>query len=162
MTEKPRVLMIERVGRSNPEARKSLGERCDVVVVHTMARALALLRQQQFEGVYVDTVQLNAVRWAGLLIQSDEILEAIADGVAVVDPNTTILWTNPEFQKLVGPEVHPTDLRFYRALGNPEILGPEPCPFTSALSSRKPASTVLRLDTSRYLRLTVTPVMDTG
>lgn len=154
--------MIDRVGRSNPEARKSLGEHCELIVVHTMARALALLRQQSFDGVYVDTVQLKAVRWAGLLIQSDEILDAIADGVAVVDPETSILWTNPEFQKLVAPGVNPTDLRFYRALGNPEILGPEPCPFTTALATRKPASTVLRLDPIRFLRLTVTPVLDSG
>src|SRR5262249_3290512 len=123
-------------------------------------RAMALLRQKDFDGVYVDTGQLQAVRWAGLLIQADEILNAIADGVAVVDPETKILWTNPEFQKLVAPGDDPTDFRFSRALGPPEAVGPEPRPFTTALASREPASTVLRLENNRFLRLTVTPVFD--
>jgi CheY-like chemotaxis protein/PAS domain-containing protein len=160
MPEKPRVLVIEREGRSDPDARRGLEDCYDVVVIRTMARALVLLRQQQFDGVFVDISQLQAVRWAGLLIQADEILDAIADGVAVVDPSTQILWTNPEFQKLMAPGSDPAGLAFYAALGSPERIDPGPDPFAASLSSREPASAVLRLDTSRYLRLTVTPVFD--
>ena len=69
-----------------------------------MARALVLLREQEFAGVYVDAAQLSAVRWAGVMIQADEILDAIADGVAVVDPDLRIIWANPEFHSLADPE----------------------------------------------------------
>src|SRR6516162_738419 len=105
-----------------------------------MTRALVLLREQHFAGVYVDTAQLSAVRWAGVLIQADEILDAIADGVAVVDPDLTIIWANPEFQSFAEPGVQATGSKFYRALGNPEVIGPDPCPFTTSFSSRAPAT----------------------
>jgi two-component system, sensor histidine kinase SagS len=159
LSDKPRLLVIERDAHSS--ARRLLEERYDVVVVRTMARALVLLRQGGIAGVYVDSTQLPAVRWAGLLIQSDEILEAISDGVAVVDTDLALLWSNAEFAQLADPKIDLAHTRFYQALGSPEVLGPDPCPFTSAVASRTPATTVLRVDANRYLRVTVTPVIDT-
>ncbi len=112
-----------------------------------------------FAGVYVDTAQLSAVRWAGVLIQADEILDAIADGVAVVDPDLRIIWSNPEFAALAEPAVELIGAPFYRALGSPEVIGPSP-----ARSSRPwrpgPGSTALRIGANRYLRVTATPVFD--
>jgi CheY-like chemotaxis protein/GAF domain-containing protein/PAS domain-containing protein len=158
--EKPRLLVIEREAHPGSPARQHLAEFFEVVTARSMSRALYLLREQDFAGVYVDSSQLAAVRWAGVLIQADEILDAIADGVAVVDPDLNIIWANPEFHSFADPEVAPVGTRFYRALGNPEVLGPDPCPFTSSVASRGPASTSLRISANRYLRVTVTPVFD--
>ncbi len=160
LAEKPRLLVIERDGHPGLSAREHLTDFFEVVTARSMARALVLLREQEFSGVYVDAAQLSAVRWAGVLIQADEILNAIADGVAVVDPDLKITWANPEFLLLADPGVEPIGGKFYRVLGNPEVLGPDPCPFTSAVASKAPASTELRLGASRYLRVTVTPVFD--
>jgi CheY-like chemotaxis protein len=125
-----------------------------------MARAIVLLREHDFVGVYVDSSQLAAVRWAGVLIQASEILDAIADGVAVVDPELRIVWTNPEFMMLVDPSIETLGTPFTRALGSPEIIGPFACPFTAAVALHAPASTVIRIDANRYLRVTATPVFD--
>ena len=160
MTEKPRLLVIERESSTLPPAHRTLSESFELVVARSMARALALLRDQEFAGVFVDTAELPAVRWAGVLLQSDEILEAIADGVAVTDADLRVLWHNPEFRCLVVPEIEAIGSPFYRALGMPEILGPEPCPFTSAVANRGPAGSVLRIGANRYLRINVTPVFD--
>jgi two-component system, sensor histidine kinase SagS len=160
VAEKPRLLVIEREGQSGNQAREQLLEHYDVVVARSMTRALFLLRQGGFAGVYVDSSQLSVVRWAGVLFQADEILEAIADGAAVVDPDLKIIWMNPEFERLADPNVSPVGNRFYQALGSPEIIGPDPCPFTSAIASGEPASTVVRISANRYLRVTVTPVYD--
>ena len=160
VAEKPRLLVIERDAPAASTAREHLGEYFDVVTARTMSRALYLLREQEFAGVYVDAAQLSAVRWAGVLIQADEILDAIAEGVAVVDPDLRILWSNPEFQDFADPAVVTTGSNFYRALGEPEVLGPDPCPFTSAVASHAPATTALRLSSNRYVRITVTPVFD--
>jgi CheY-like chemotaxis protein len=158
LSSKPRLLVIEREAATS--ARSHLAPEYDVVVVRSMARALVLLRQGNFAGVFVDSAQLSAVRWAGLLIQSDEILEAIADGVAVVDADLRVLWSNPEFNQLADIEIEPTQTKFYQALGSPEVIGPDPCPFTTAVASRSPATTILRAGANRYLRITVTPVFD--
>jgi DNA-binding response OmpR family regulator/GAF domain-containing protein len=160
VAEKPRLLVIERDAHVGPSARELLADHYEVVTARTMSRALVLLREQEFAGVYVDTAQLSAVRWAGVLIQADEILDAIADGVAVVDPDLRIIWANPEFHSFADPAVQTVGSKFYKALGSPEVLGPDPCPFTSAVAARAPASTALRIGSNRYLRVTVTPVFD--
>ena len=160
MAEKPRLLVIERESAGAPTARDRLAGSFEVVVARSMARGLALLRDQPFAGVYVDSGQLAAVRWAGMLIQADEILDAIADGVAVVDPELTVLWVNPEFRRLADPDVEAIGQNFYRAFGMPEVLGPDPCPFVSAGSAGAPAGTVMKVGANRYLRVTVTPVLD--
>jgi CheY-like chemotaxis protein len=162
VAEKPRLLVIERDAQLTEAARAHLADHFEVVTTRTMARAMVLLREESFSGVYVDHSQLSAVRWAGVLIQADEILDAISDGVAVVDADLRIIWANPEFYSLVDPEVEPLGCKFYKALGNPEVIGPDPCPFTSAVASRTPASTALRIGANRYLRVTVTPVFDDG
>ena len=162
VSDKPHLLVIERDGQTGQSAREHLAEYYEVVATRSIARALILLREREFVGVYVDTAQLAAVRWAGVLIQADEILDAIADGVAVVDPDLRVIWANPEFVTLADPAVELTDSKFYRALGNPEVLGPDPCPFTSAVAAKSPAGTVLRIGANRYLRVTVTPVFDSA
>ena len=93
-----------------------------------MARALVLLREQEFAGVYVDTAQLSAVRWAGVLIQADEILDAIADGVAVVDPDLRIIWANPEFHSLADPAVAADRQQVLPGAGQPRGPRPRPLP----------------------------------
>ena len=160
MAEKPRVLVVE---REPCAARPRLEDDYDVVVARGVARALVLLREQQFAGVYVDSAQLPALRWIGSILQADEILDAIADGVALVDPEIQILWVNPEFRRLSDPRLEElSGVKFYRAFGAPEILGPDPCPFTTASALKIPSSTVIRVDANHYLKITVTPVFDNG
>lgn len=162
VASKPRVLVIERDSHSGSSPREPLSQSYEIVTARTMARALALLREQEFAGVYVDAAQLSAVRWAGVLIQAEEILGAIADGVAIVDPDLRVIWANTAFQLLADDAVETIGGKFYRALGNPEVIGLDPCPFTSAVASKAPASTVLRIGANRYLRMTVTPVFDSS
>jgi CheY-like chemotaxis protein/GAF domain-containing protein len=125
-----------------------------------MSKALAFLRDQKFSAVYVDASQLQSVRWVGMMIQAEEILDSISDGVAVVDPDLRIIWANPEFHLLMNSSLPTSGAQFYQALGQPEILGPDSCPFTTAVASKSPASTAVKIAGNRYLRLTVTPVFD--
>jgi CheY-like chemotaxis protein len=154
------------IDRDAPRVRPScarLFEGFDVVAVRSISQAMSMLREQSFVGVYVDASQIASMRWVGMMIQAEEILDAIADGVAVVDPDLRIIWSNPEFRSLtVLGETDEVGSKFYQALGHPEILGPDPCPFTSSVASRGPASTVMRIGASRFLRVTVTPVFDNG
>ena len=160
VAEKPRVLVIEREGSHGEAVLGGLKDSVDVVSVRSISRALSLLRDGRFEGVYVDASQLAAARWVGMIIQAEEILDAIADGVAVVDPDLRIIWANPEFLSFAEAPAHAVGERFYQALAEAEILGPEPCPFTTSVAQRSPSSTVVKIRNNRYLRVTVTPVFD--
>jgi two-component system, sensor histidine kinase SagS len=160
VAEKPRLLVIDRDNSPGKSILDCLSESAERVTVRTISKALALLRDQKFDAVYVDASQLSAVRWVGMMIQAEEILDAISDGVAVVDPDLRIIWANPEFHLLTESTTPVVGCPFYQAIGQSEILGPDPCPFTSAVASRAAASTAMKIKGNRYLRLTVTPVFD--
>jgi CheY-like chemotaxis protein/GAF domain-containing protein len=153
-------LVIDRDSLHGKSTAESLSDLFDRVTVRTISKALVLLRDQKFDAVFVDASQLSAVRWVGMLIQAEEILNAISDGVAVVDPDLRIIWANPEFHSLADSSVPTVGAHFYKALGSAEILGPDPCPFTTAVAAKAPASTAMKIAGNRYLRLSVTPVFD--
>ena len=81
-------------------ARPRLGD-CDVVRIQDLAHGLALAGTEHFDGVYVDTRDPSVRQWAGNLIQSERILEALPDGVAVVNADLRIVWANATFEELV-------------------------------------------------------------
>jgi two-component system, sensor histidine kinase SagS len=160
VADKPRVLVIEREASRGKAILETLGDAFEVTTVRSISKALSMLREARFEGVYVDSAQLSAVRWVGMVIQAEEILDAIADGVAVVDPDLRIIWANPEFLSLTTSDGQVVGTRFFQALAESDILGPEPCPFTTSVASKAPSSTLLKIRNNRYFRLTVTPVFD--
>ncbi len=161
MAEKPRLLVIERDSPASTEIRQRLSESFDLVVARTISKAIVLIREQEFAGVYVDRDNLDAVRLAGVQVQSGEILDAIADGVAVVDPDYTVVWCNAAFIGLTETGISPIGLKLFRALGSPQPLDDEEsCPFAGALVDHKTHSRAFRTGENRYHRLIVTPVFD--
>ncbi len=130
-------------------------------MVSSVLRGLALLRRGDFIGVFAEANDFVLVEQVGVMLQADQILEAIADGVALVDLDLNILWANPEFLALAGKEKGTAyQVNFYSALGSPEIRGPDYCPFTTSIQKGTPSSTVLRRADNRYFRVSVTPVHD--
>ena len=96
-----------------------------------------------------------------MIIQAEEILDAIADGVAVVDPDLRIIWSNPEFLSLTDSHAHvDRAASSTRSSPRPRSSGPIPVRSPRAVASRGPASTVMKIGGNRYLRVTVTPVFD--
>jgi two-component system, sensor histidine kinase SagS len=162
VAEKPRLLVIDRDSSHEKSSLGCLSEAFERVTVRTVSKALALLRDEKFDAVFVDASQLAAVRWVGMIMQAGEILDAISDGVAVVDPDLRIIWANPEFQLLTGSTEALAGRSFYDSLGKAEFLGAERCPFASAKASKASASTAMKLGGGRYIRLTATPVFDSA
>jgi CheY-like chemotaxis protein len=118
---------------------------------------VALLRTEHFDGVFLDPANPAVGAVTGSLSQAERILEAIADGMAIVDTELRVLWANPTFELWCnGP---PGGRGFYEALGSPEILGPDYCPFHTALSG-KTVSTRLHCRDNRYVEMQITPVLE--
>jgi CheY-like chemotaxis protein/GAF domain-containing protein len=127
----------------------------ELVYADSVSRALALLSRESFDGVYADTSDMTLLRQAGTLLQADRVLETLADGVAIVDPDMRIVWANAEFERWCSGPVDGKS--FYEALSSPEILGPDYSPFHTALT-HGPIFTRLHAPGGRYLQLHVTPV----
>lgn len=158
MSGKPRILVLEGLNRAAGDWLQSCQPQWELVRVTDMRQALNLLRAEQFNGVYADIQDPTVWDRVGHFLQAKSILDALDEGIAVVDPQLRIIWANATFEKWSGDQ--PVRGRtFYEALNSPETLGPDYSPFYTALAG-KPASTRLHCCGNRYLDLHVTPVQD--
>ena len=78
------------------------------------------------------------------------------DGVVVLDADNSIVRANQQFRRWAGRD-ELTGESFYAALGNPEILGPDFCPFHTALATGKPSGSTLRTAGNRYYHVHAAP-----
>src|SRR5256885_12030094 len=91
-------------------------------------------------------------------MRAERILDALADGVAVVNADLRILWANPAFEAWCGGSASGRGV--YEALGSPRILGPDYCPFHTALAG-KLVITRLPCPAHRHLGMHIAPVHET-
>jgi len=159
LPRKPRILFI---CDTRETADQLLGPRAgsyDVVLVRNPMRALALLRREEFDGVYVASDHLQEAFRVGTLLENEHVLSGMPDGVVLLDHENTILWSNGRLREWTGRE-DVVGANFYTVLGNPEILGPDFCPFHTALATGSASSSTLRCDDSRYFHIHVAPVRE--
>ncbi len=129
----------------------------DVTVVDSCAKAIELLRENQFDGLYLCSDEGSKNSLCDV-IHSNAILELVPEGLALLDGDNNILRTNKrltswfENSNLVG-------LNFYDALGVPTIVGCEPSPLASARSKHETCRAILAVN-DRYYQLTVVPILD--
>ncbi len=159
MSDRPRILVFEAPGLRTGNPLERSGADCEIVRVENVGQGLALLRAEHFDGVYASPQDPALWERAGSLLQADYILDVLADGVALVNSDLRITWANTTFEKWCGGSARGRS--FYEALGSPEILGPDYCPFHTALAG-KPVTTRLHCRDNHYIELQVTPICDTA
>jgi CheY-like chemotaxis protein/putative methionine-R-sulfoxide reductase with GAF domain len=159
LAQRPRILVFDAPGLQGNAVPDCWQPDCEVVHAPSVGEGLALLRTEQFDGVYANPQDPAIWERAGSLLQADYILDVVGDGVALVHPDLRITWANTAFEKWCGGPVK--GRTFYEALGSPNILGPDYCPFHTALAG-KPVSTRLHCNDNRYVELSITPVCDTA
>lgn len=155
MSAKPKILLVRPSGAGEDDFTTHVQDHCDVVVVEGPSSELPPLEDRQFAAVCF-TVGKEGVTAADLF-QSQRILQGMPDGVALLDDQNTILWTNERLcqwcnrSDIVGEN-------FYRALGSPEIIGPDFCPFHTALATGRDSSSTLRTPDNRFFQVHAGPV----
>ncbi len=157
MVDKPKILCIcdcHDVTDCIPEGMRA---GCELVIESDPLRAMARLAEEQFEGLFVRSPHLNESLQVGRLLQNEQILVGMPDGVCLLDPDNAIIWGNPKFRHWCGDR-DVVGLNFYGALGNPEILGPDFCPFHTALATGQASSSTLRVGENRYFEVHAAPV----
>lgn len=159
MSDRPKILCIcscDEMTRCVPAA---LRESCDVVVERDPQRAFAQLADEQFSGLYVVAPHLDEAMQLGRLLQNEQVLAGMPDGVCLLDRDNAIVWGNPRFRRWCGDR-DIVGLTFYSALGNSEILGPDFCPFHTALAMGRPSSSTLRVGENRFFEVHAAPVLE--
>lgn len=92
-----------------------------------------------------------------LLFQNEQILRDMPNGVVLLDSDNTILWSNGRLEEW-SDRREVAGSNFYAVLRNPEILGPDFCPFHTALATGTATNSTLRVDDNRFYQIHVAPV----
>lgn len=158
LASKPKVLSIADTRSNNGAILPHWPEGVEVISVRDPLRAMALIGRENFDGIYVAAGHVDQALRLGRLQENERILEAMPDGVALLDNHSTILWANDTLlhwchRNVVGDS-------FYTSLPNPEILGPDDSPFTTALATSKASSSTLRTSDSQYYHVHAAPIVD--
>ena len=159
MTERPRILLLGDVSEGTAPLIKNLGDTVEAVAVQNPIRAFARLAREKFDAVFVSSPHLREALELGKLLQNERILEQMPDGVVLLDADNTVIWGNGRLREWTGREAI-VGVNFYSVLGSPEILGPDFCPFHTALASGTRSCSTLRSTDNRYFRVHAAPVLD--
>ena len=159
MTERPRILLLGDAGEDTAPLLARLGDTVETVPVQNPIRAFARLAREKFDAVYVGSPHLGEALELGKLLQNERILEQMPDGVVLLDGDNTIIWGNGRLREWTDRESI-VGLNFYAVLGSPEILGPDFCPFHTALATGARSCSTLRSNDNHYFRVHAIPVND--
>lgn len=159
MSSKQKILVVQDHEHPASFVLPEWGEDYEVEVVASPLRALARLAKVPFAGVYVLSSHLSEAVRIGKLLQNERILEGMPDGVVLLDSDNTILWGNGRLSEWSGRETV-VGMNFYAALGSPEILGPDFCPFNTALNTGRPSGSKLRSADNKYWHVHAAPVVE--
>lgn len=125
----------------------------------SIEQSLDFLKSGEVDGVLWVGEDLRRVGVEVLLFQMGGILSQFHEGLAVLDADLRILWSNSRFDELTAGGVESlAGQDFYSAFGSPEILGPDPSPFYTALGNRTTATTQLKIGESTYYQIQATPL----
>ncbi len=161
MSNKPKVLLVGDLNSPATPFAGELSEQCDLVEVDSPQQALASLSREDYAGVFVASNQLCDASRIGRMLQNERMLEQIPDGVALLDRDNNVVWSNAQFRAWCG-ENHGAGTNFYTALGSPEILGPDYCPFHTAKNVGATSNTTLRTEGGRYFHVHAAGLKDEG
>lgn len=154
-TSEPRKVIC--VG--NPETLPADISREHVIVVDTSIAVVDQLNEPGIDGIWISRDQLPQLSELRGLAQSGLMLRDMPDGVALLDPDIRVLWANRrlaqwsdrENQSLAG-------INFYELLSNPEIMGPDFCPFHTALATGEEGSSTLHAG-GKYFQVHAAPIV---
>ena len=157
-TVRPKLLVFGRVDGFAAETIADLRDRFDVVAPDDLEDGLRRLQQGAFDALLL--VGSEAAR-PGSLLDAGGILEHLPDGTVLLDPKLNILWANPRLAELADREsASLIGEGFYDIFGTPEILGPDFCPFHTALGSGEPSKSTLRVGEKLYYEIHARPILD--
>jgi len=156
LATKPKILLVSDADARNPELASQLQAGFEVVEVGP-SQASAQLEFDHFAGVCLSADGSHDGSQVTRLLQNERILEAMPDGVVVLGPNNEVIWGNGKLRQWCGSE-DIVGVDFYKALENPEILGPDFCPFHTAVATGEPSCSTLRTKNNRYYHVHAAPI----
>ncbi|MGD9719589.1 MAG: response regulator [Pirellulales bacterium] len=159
MSLKPKLLFVGDSTTREPKLLDQLRQSYEVVETANPLRALSRLARDSYAGLFVASDHLGDAFQIGKLLENERILEGMPDGIVVLDAENTIIWGNGRLREWTDRE-SVVGMNFYTVLGSPEILGPDFCPFHTALATCRPSTSTLRASDNRYFHVHAAPLFE--
>ena len=159
MSSRARILCVGQPQSCDAALLGQLRQTYDLVEVQSPLRALSRLTKESFAGIHVFPDHLDNALRLGKLLQNERILEGMPDGVVLLDGTNTITLANSRLKEWSRREVI-EGTNFYSIFGNPEILGPDFCPFHTALATGQASNSTLRSEDNRYFQVHAAPLFE--
>lgn len=160
-SSRPKVLYLGGTHDNQIDLRGHLGDDVEVVEVTSPVRVVSELSRDDYAAVYCDSDHFVGATDVAQLIRNDRLLQIMPDGVVMLDHENTIQWSNGRLRTWFDRDEVEGE-NFYHVLGSPEILGPDFCPFHTALSTCQASASTLRSADNRYFRIHAAPVIEAG
>ena len=155
-SEKPRKLIC--VG--DPLSLPSNVDADEVIVIQTAGAVLDELEEPSIEGVWIARDQLPQLSELRGICQSGLMLRDMPEGVALLDADVRVLWANRRLRRWANKsDEAPVGMTLYELLGNPEIMGPDFCPFHTALATQDESNSTLHSSDNRYYQVHAAPIV---
>lgn len=131
----------------------------EVTAVASAEEAFAELGHDEVQAVWIDRDRLPQLSEIRGIAQSGVMLRDMPEGVALLDSDSRVLWANRRLLKWARrDESSPLGMTFYELLENPEIMGPDFCPFHTALAIADESSSTLHTSDNRYFQVHAAPI----
>ena len=132
----------------------------ELVVIDTAGAVLDELEEESIEGVWIARSHLPQLSELRGICQSGLMLRDMPEGVALLDDSIRVLWANNRLRTWSGvSETAPVGMTLYELLGNPEIMGPDFCPFHTALATGDESNSTLHSQDNRYFHVHAAPIL---
>ncbi|HEY8503645.1 MAG TPA: GAF domain-containing protein, partial [Gemmataceae bacterium] len=131
---------------------------CELVPVADLAEALARAAAEPDTAVLAGPDALARLAGTGGTNWAEQILTRLYSGVAVLDGELRVTWANPALRAWCDGD--PVGRPLVEALGGPEVRGPDPDPFRTALSGQTASARLVRQSPCRHLDVHITPCPD--
>ena len=159
-----------------------------VIEVDTAVAVIDQLKDPTISGVWIVRDQFPQIHQLRGISRSFKILRDMPEGVALIDADMRILWANGRLGRWITGHDNsvaaletaaadrppagvddadwPFDprgiagVKIYTAFDDPEIMGPDFCPFHTALATGEEATSTLRRSDNRYFQVHAVPLKD--
>jgi CheY-like chemotaxis protein/GAF domain-containing protein len=157
-----RILVLGEAGPATAEWLRRCEPAGETVAVSSWVDGLERLGREHFDLVLTDPADAHVLDSVRRLLQSRRVLATLPDGVALVNADRNVRWSNPAFDAWCGGPAAGREL--YEALGTPPPPGNDPCPFRLALESPPGQSVISRVRCrgERDVELQITRVNEPG
>jgi len=125
----------------------------------SVVEAFPLLESDEITGIWLDRSSLPQVSEVRGITQSGLMLRDMPEGVALLDSDLRVIWANRQLlQWAQREEGTPLGMTFYELLHNPEIMGPDFCPFHTSLATGDQSHSTLHSARNQYFKVHAAPI----